>query len=230
MNSSHKTFLFCIVVLSIFFFMIQKEIKKGKIKSKDFVKKKIKDIENELKTGDLVLFSDMKRKAQSVSVAVRYMTASMINHIGMIYRHPKTNHLYIFEMFFDGLRLSPFYTKFKHFIGKAYIRPLNQSLTEEQLKKLDEYLRSHWMDNYNYGFIIHGFNRAFPIPLPVPHLDLKREHTCCELVFQTLHEIGVFGGDEKQKINVQPRDFLTLTQRLPLEKGYEYYEEIEILV
>ena len=218
--------LFAGLVAVCFFLIISyQKVKKTKSITKQFETVKIH--EANLQSGDVLLCNDHR----GMGPVFGFFLGSIVNHVGIVYRNPTTNHIYILEMMIAGIRMIPLYAFLKYYKGNIYARKLSPCVTSQQQKKFDDYLRKHWVDKYDYGMISHVFNRmTISSFLPVKSSNPYEHHTCAQFIFKILQEVGVLIDNEEYKIETLPQDFMTCKQKLPLEKGYSFGPEIHIIL
>lgn len=160
-------------------------------------------------TGDLLLFQN----ESTVFRTLRLFTASMINHIGLIYIHPLTKHPYVLEMTFKGVAMVPLYAKIKIIKGCVYVRSLQRPLTTDQLKRCDDFVRLHWNDVYMNNVVLHWYNRYLPM-VPLPSTHAKNEFTCSTFIASALIHLGILTGTDDK---LYPLDFISSHQKLPID-------------
>ena len=134
------------------------------VNNKIYYKILLDDIINNVKTGDLILFSDNVKVPINVIVGNNKFSHSgiivVINNIPHVYeiidsRHGYTTHKKL-KPFIKPVQLTPLHTRIKYFSGNCFISSLNQELSQNQINKLTNFINN----NHYYTFI--NYNKWFP--------------------------------------------------------------------
>lgn len=175
------------------------------------------------RTGDLLLFHS--QGDGTFAALTRFMTSCFINHVGMVYVHPATNHPFLLESTFIGVRVAPLFAKLKSAKGKTFVRTLDPPLQPFQQTLIDEFVRVHWNDAYMTNVLVHFSNRYNPL-LRLPASKEHQEFTCCTLVASCLVHgkvLQAMSDTELEELN--PKDFTSRANKLQWVHGYTYQPE-----
>lgn len=150
------------------------------------------DMRRELRTGDLVFCSG----SYFFSVAIQKFTRSVWSHIGMIYRDPTLERVFILESeTLIGVRLAPlskylrdYHGKNRPYKGDIVIARTHPEVEEAKLNHaisfgMDELTKPY--DNFEILRI------ALRILFKVSRRTRDRKYICSELVYECFNSIGV---------------------------------------
>lgn len=194
-----------------------------------------------LQTGDLILFSSRLNAMACIPTMV--VTKSPITHLGVVVRNPATQLLYIVEVTLEGLRmrgcgLANLEARISLYCGIILWRKLYNSSDQrndsEQRQEFDQKafeLAEHCVQKnfgYRYSFLLTMWNRIGPpmTPMPVDFDDsVDQDWICTDLVAWILERLHVF---LVAPVTLLPRDFHSVTQRLPMNPDYYYGPEMRL--
>ena len=149
------------------------------------------------KSGDLLLCSGSGAHGKIGEIVTKVTSGSQWTHVGLVFVHPVTKHIYLWDIDNTAARLIPLFAFLKRYKGKVAVRRLVKSSFTDMVvindEKYMEFIQSHWNVPYTHDFWIHGYNRKFPI-LAVPfssNLTEEKKHFCCTLTAKTLVFLGV---------------------------------------
>lgn len=150
------------------------------------------DMREDLQTGDLVFCSG----SYFFSHAVQRFTRSVWSHVGMIYRDPTLQRIFILESeTLIGVRLAPlskylrdYHGKNRPYRGNIVIARVDPPIDRDKLNHaisygMDELTKPY--DNFEIARI--GFRILFNIS----RRKRDRKYICSELVYDCFHHIGV---------------------------------------
>jgi hypothetical protein len=196
-----------------------------------------------IQTGDLILFSS--RLNAIACIPTMAVTKSPITHLGVVVRNPATQLLYIVEITLEGLRmtgcgLANLEARMSLYCGLILWRKLYHSSdqSEDSDSKLQQafdqkafQLAQHCVQRnfgYRYSFLLTMWNRIGPpmTPMPVDFDDsVDQDWICTDLVAWILERLTVF---LVAPVTLLPRDFHSITQRLPMNPDYYYGPELRL--
>lgn len=206
------------------------------VKIKDLPHPKKKDLwEHNFRNGDLILFNSRGFYFGIDALFLKMGGGSCIAHVGMVYKDPNTQHLYVWHSQTGyngrhGSHLTPLYGTIESYPGCVYTRPISHEIDGQVMQRV---IRELWGTQYSFDFLVQAYNRYFPF-LSIPYRDYdpakKRDYFCCDFVLETLRRAGVldFNHGHHKPHQALPRDFLSHNEddKLPLKKPYSYGKEI----
>ena len=145
-----------------------------------------------LQTGDLVFCSG----SYFFSKAIQKFTRSVWSHVGMIYRDPTLQRIFILESeTMIGVRLAPlskylrdYHGKNRSYQGHIVIAKINPEVDVDKLNKAISYGMDELTKPYdNFEIVRIGFRILFNIS----RRTRDRKYICSELVYDCFHHIGV---------------------------------------
>lgn len=149
------------------------------------------------KSGDLLLCSGSGAHGKIGEIVTKVTSGSQWTHIGLVFVHPVTKHVYLWDIDNTAARLIPLFAFLKRYKGKVAVRRLVKSSFSDMAvindTKYMEFIQKHWNVPYTHDFWIHGYNRKFPI-LALPfakNITHEEKHFCCTLTAKTLAFLGV---------------------------------------
>lgn len=150
------------------------------------------DMRRELDTGDLVFCSG----SYFFSRAIQKFTRSVWSHVGMIYRDPTLERVFILESeTLIGVRLAPLSKYLRDYHGKN--RPYKGNIVVAQVHpQVDEaklnYAISFGMDELTKPYDnLEILRIGFRILFKVSRRTRDRKYICSELVYECFNSIGV---------------------------------------
>jgi hypothetical protein len=153
------------------------------------------EIRDSLKSGDIVLFSGYYIS----SLIIKLFTRTKFNHIGLVYREPESNNVFIWESTKGkGVHLESLSDKIKSYRGKVYIRRIIFDRNTEFYKKFDDCINRYKgrpYEKFNFRGFKELLNNCFDyLPFFRNKKNLKNIF-CLELAAQTLMDTGVIYDD-----------------------------------
>lgn len=189
----------------------------------------------DFQTGDLIL-------CQYGSPFLSAFTTSSFQHTGLIFRHPKTNQLFLWHMcapFHDlfgtgrnrkGLRLEPLFRAL-HETRKCAVRRLVYNGTEDYKSKMS----SEWMTttmqttNFNPKIFLNALSRRLFAFLQAPGPAQKEEQSCVEITTRTYVRMGVL-QPRSLRMNILPEDYWdTHDKILPFQTGFSLSPAVPLI-
>ena len=175
------------------------------------------DIRDELKTGDIVLFSG----TGPISMLIRLTTRSRWSHIGMIVKVPDfdmvllwestslNNYLGVKDVYagapLKGVQTTVLSDKISRFRGDVAVRQLNDELEIDKIKELSN-LRNEWKNIPYETDYLELLNSAIDLKIIPENEEDLSSIFCSELVGEALQRIKII--DESMPSNeFVPSDF-----------------------
>jgi hypothetical protein len=188
-----------------------------------FPRAKLSDVYNDIKSGDIMLFS-----ALAHNIITSAAISSTHSHVGIVVE--LNGNKYILEIFgndyispnFDilrGVHLTPLYERIMYYPGNVYIMPLKNKLTCEQESKLQEFSKVQF--DYEYNFI-NSLLRVFI------HHNFFTNKICLEHVAMALKYSGITNIIDDQ-LSLEMANAITSLPYLHLESGNSYKPIVQIL-
>jgi hypothetical protein len=234
--SSLGTLVFFILCLASFFiFHSRKAFLNVKMPEK-YIEYKYFD----WKSGDLILCSGNGAKVNSGPLN-KIISGSQWTHVGLVFVHPFTKHVYLWDIDNVAARLIPLFAFMQRFPGQVAVRRLVQSsfTSFDQTGAVDdrkfmEFIQNYWNVPYSFEFWIHGYNRKFPfLKVPIVNHDPHGEF-CCTLTAKTLEYLQVLDGSRIADADIHPekkwhllgiKDFEN-SGTLPMRHQWRFEKEI----
>ncbi|MES9944749.1 MAG: hypothetical protein B6D78_12645 [gamma proteobacterium symbiont of Ctena orbiculata] len=150
------------------------------------------DMRQDLQTGDLVFCSG----SYFFSQAVQSFTHSVWSHVGMIYRDPTLQRIFVLESeTMIGVRLAPlskylrdYHGKNRPYKGHIVIANVNPPVDEERLNQAISYGMDELTKPYdNFEILRIGVRILFKIS----RRTRDRKYICSELVYDCFNSVGV---------------------------------------
>jgi hypothetical protein len=191
----------------------------------------ITPLSNAIQTGDLILFSSHLNEVSSIPTMV--VTESPITHVGVVVRNPVSRLLYIVEVTLEGLRMrgcgiANLEARVSMYYGIVLWRKLHSSSDQSKQQEFDEkafLLAQNAVQKnfgYRYSFLLTMWNRFGP-PMTPMAMDFDNsadeDWICTDLVAWILEQLKIF---LVAPVTLLPRDFHSITQRLPMNPDYYY--------
>ena len=186
-----------------------------------------------IQTGDLILFS-FRLNASLATIPTMVVTRSPITHLGLVIRNPDTQLLYLVEVTLEGLTMrgcgiANLEARVSMYPGIVLWRKLYSTSTKPSKKQeLDEkafQLAQYCVQRnfgYRYSFLLTMWNRIGPPMTPMAvdfDNSVEEDWICTDLVAWILEQLKIF---LVAPVTLLPRDFHSITQRLPMNPNYYY--------
>lgn len=199
-----------------------------------------KDIRNQLKTGDIVLFSGKGH----ISEGIKFFTLSKWSHVGMVYRFydplDPQGSVFCWESttlsdlqdadtgkLTRGVQRVEFSERLERCFAKGYevsIRPLSKNLTDDMVSSLNTFrhsMRGKPYEKSRIELIKSACDRIFS-----ENKEDLSSLFCSELVAEAYQQMGLL-TETTPSNEFTPKDFSS-EKNLRLERGYSFGAEMAI--
>lgn len=198
-----------------------------------------------MKTGDILLFRSKYR-----SVPLPYLFGDEFSHSGLIFVDPIDGQKYVFEASdiqqfenlgfkrmregvpgAEGVKLTPLYTRLRHYDGSIVWRPLNKPLDEHRLKlfeeAMNELLTKKFINVYSTQPAVEYITNCILL-IPATERQLKSLH-CAQAIVVILEKARIMEF-LKSDICARPQCFAGKFLNFKSIDGYKYsYTDYEII-
>lgn len=198
---------------------------------------KYNKIRNELKTGDIVLFSGKGR----ISTGIKWFTSSEWSHVGMVLRLLQFDMVLLWEsttlnniddvetgIAKKGVQVVSLSKRLQNYDGKAAIRQLSKKLSPKKIKSLIEFkqeVKNRPYEKQNIELL----KSAFDGPFGRNREDLSSLF-CSELVAESYQQMGLLPNTKIAKASNEytPADFSSKSgcRNLQLQEGITLSKEM----
>ena len=161
-----------------------------------------------LKTGDVVEFSGKGL----FSRVIQLVDGGRTSHVGIIYRCPLTNVISILESTslykgVNGVQLNLFGERVRTYKGRIWIRRLSVNVSDEQLYKLQQWIKENRHTSYESG--LEGMLELLRAAVDLPFFKNKQDRSeifCSELV-AIIFKLWGFLRKDLIENEMSPNDF-----------------------
>lgn len=208
-----------IIILILLFYnkLLYSPIKAPKVSMEDLIR------HNVFKSGDLVLFNTQNNYTS-------HMLFNHITHVGIVY--VKKGEILLFETTHNRHQdfnistkntviTTPIYKRLTNYPGFVYYKKLNKNLTNNMLKKMDDFV-NYSLDNKNYdlNFIDYFMNKF------ILGETFRDNVNCVEILYELFDYLDLY--DYKDYIKNIGHPLKKIEKLKILKNGYNYSDIIKI--